>query len=217
MTGEVPPDEEIVPADEQPAAVELVNDQQLEGEGEDGDADDDEEHEKGDDKFPGASAPVAAAGTPTARAHQRDTAPRQGASVQVSRTSRTAVGEEDVPYIDDRPSKFWVGAVAAVFIVILAYALLFGKGGMFSPPPPTLPPEPTAAPSVSISPSAVPSSSFAASPSAVPSVSASIVPSVAPSAAPSAAPSVAPSVAPSAARSAAPSAAPSVAASPGAS
>jgi len=208
MTGEVPPDEEIVPADEQHAAAELVNDQQLEGED-----DDEDEDDEGEDKSPAASAPVAAAGTPAARAHQRDTAPRPGASVQVSRTSKTAAGEEDVPYIDDRPSKFWVAAVAAVFIVILAYALLFGRAGMFSSPPPTLPPEPTAAPSVSISPSAVPSSSFAASPSAVPSVPASIVPS----AVPSAVPSVAHSAAPSAAPSVAPSAAPSVAASPGAS
>ncbi len=89
---------------------------------------------------------------------------------------------DDQPYIDDPVSKVWVGVMIGVFGLILAYALLFGHGGLLTPKPT---PEPTLAPSAS--PSVAPSASAGASPSVAPS--ASVAPSVSPTAGASASPS----------------------------
>ena len=35
--------------------------------------------------------------------------------------------EDELPYVDDRVSKWWVGLIVAVFVVIFAYGLLFGS------------------------------------------------------------------------------------------
>lgn len=38
---------------------------------------------------------------------------------------------EELPYIDDPVSKWWVGIIVAVFVLIFAWAILFGSGGLF--------------------------------------------------------------------------------------
>jgi protein-L-isoaspartate(D-aspartate) O-methyltransferase len=101
--------------------------------------------------------------------------------------------DDDLPYIDDRVSKIWVGLIAATFIGILLWGLLGGKAGFLSPQPT---PEPTPSPVPSLTASPRPSTTPRPSPSASPATSASPAPSASP-AAPSASPSAAPSVAPS--------------------
>jgi hypothetical protein len=124
-------------------------------------------------------------------------APRRGATAAEARPRASGAAEEELPYVDDRASKIWVLAIVGVFVLILAYGLLFGKAGMLTPPTPSPAPTPSAAPTVSASP--LPSSSASASPiltqSPVPSQS--VAPSITPSAAPSVAPSLSPTPAPS--------------------
>ncbi len=115
---------------------------------------------------------------------------RPAASTAAGRAAAAPAGDE-LPYVDDRFSKYWVAAIVATFAVILLYALLFGKAGFFtraappesptpivtpgaSPSPsPThtfIPPTPERSASPALSPSALPSStSTGASPSPVPS------------------------------------------------
>lgn len=106
---------------------------------------------------------------------ERDEGPRPGAMLppvrgalsgsKAAAATRTAVdhSEDELPYIDDRASKIWVAAIVAVFALILAYGLLFGKSGALTPPTPSPEPTPTSAPSATST--AVPSASLTAAPS----------------------------------------------------
>ena len=38
---------------------------------------------------------------------------------------------EELPYIDDPVSKWWIAIIVAVFVLIFAWAILFGAGGLF--------------------------------------------------------------------------------------
>ncbi|CAN5631756.1 hypothetical protein BH24CHL9_BH24CHL9_08530 [soil metagenome] len=88
---------------------------------------------------------------------------------------------DELPYVDDRVTKWWVGIVVAVFIAIFAYALLLGRGGLlsdlFTSDPPALSPSPSAPaiPSPSAEPSPSPegqgASPAAPSPTATPAPS----------------------------------------------
>ncbi len=159
-----------------------------------------------------AAAPVVATSAPVAKA---------GGRQATTRPPQPGV-PDDHPYVDDPVTKWWVGIIVAVFGLIVAYALLFGHGGILTPEP-TREPIPTDVPSLSPSPAASGSASGNPSPSVAssgaPSASAPAVASVAPSksAVPSVAPTAvassaasSPSVGPSAAPSEVPSAAPTV-------
>jgi hypothetical protein len=54
---------------------------------------------------------------------------------------------EELPYIDDPVSKWWIAIIVAVFVLIFAWAILFGAGGLFGgilgSEDPTPSPEPT--------------------------------------------------------------------------
>ena len=102
-------------------------------------------------------------------------ASRRGRQVPEPRPRATGTAsDEELPYIDDRASKIWVAAIVAVFALILAYGLLFGKAGMLTATP-SPSPSPTAAPTVTITPT--PSGSITPAPSVTitpaPSVTAS--------------------------------------------
>ena len=118
------------------------------------------------------------------------------------RPSKAAVGAtdqgpEELPYIDDPVSKWWVIIIVAVFALIFSWAILFGAGGIFDglleadePTPSaeptliaTLEPETTGAPSL------VPDiTSEPAPPSAQPEPTPEPEPSGAPTSTPTAAP-----------------------------
>jgi hypothetical protein len=207
MTGELPPKDTPEPQDgaldADDDSLEPVGDaDQAEGFGE-------EDLEPNEPSKPGKPQPAPAVGGPGS-SKRRDAAARQATGSETK--PRVAGGEEETPYIDDRVSKYWVAAIVAIFILILAYGLLFGRAGFFSPPPPTEPPLPTDTPTVSLSPA--PTVSPALSPSVVPTITITPAPSASPSGAPSASPSAAPSASPSKAPSVAPSAPASVAPSP---
>jgi hypothetical protein len=40
-------------------------------------------------------------------------------------------GPDELPYIDDPVSKWWIAIIVAVFALIFAWAILFGAGGLF--------------------------------------------------------------------------------------
>jgi len=138
---------------------------------------------------------------------------RSGAAV-----GATDQGPDELPYIDDPVSKWWVVIIIAVFALIFSWAILFGSGGIFDgllegdePAPSaeptlvaTLEPETTAAPSLISDVTPEP-----ASPSAQPEPTREPDPSEAPTSPPTAAPT--PPVEPS---SPAPSASAGPAASP---
>lgn len=92
----------------------------------------------------------------------------------VAPKTTVAHSDEELPYIDDRASKIWVGAIVAVFALILAYGLLFGKSGALTPATPS--PSPSPVPTATATATAVPSASLTAAPSVtitpVPSVTA---------------------------------------------
>jgi hypothetical protein len=162
MTSEVPPPDSVEPEDRELAPTD-ADPQTGDPELEDGDLDN-----------PEASVATLRAPFVEPKASQRTSAPtRRTATLDSS--ARPGSSEEDVPYIDDRVSKYWVGAIAATFLLILLYGLLFGHAGMFSPPPPTDVPIPTDAPTLSLSPTVTPPISPTVAPSEAPSL-----PSVAP-------------------------------------
>jgi hypothetical protein len=136
--------------------------------------------------------------------------------VTTATTGGTATAATDqLPYVDDRVSRFWVLAIAATFAAILLYGLMLGRGGFLTPiaaPTPTLAPTPSPVVSPSPSPSASPSAS--ASPSGSPSASPSGSPSVSPSGSGAASPSASPSASPAASSPAATTAPASVSPSP---
>ena len=194
MTSERPPqdeleptaEEEVQPADEAGDELEAADDNaELDGdealEGED-DLDDDL-----DDGSPRSSSgsrdAEAVVAKPMAQVRGRDSRHRGAESPHV------AVSEDELPYVDDPVSKYWVLAIVAVFLLILAYGLLFGKSGALTPPTPSPTPSPSATPTLSASP--VPSTSL----TPAPSITITPVPSasgVSPTAAPTAAPTPTP-------------------------
>ena len=119
------------------------------------------------------AAAAGAAGAKTAASRGRQT-----------RTATPAPAIDELPYVDDRVSKIWVGLIVAVFAAIFIYGLLLGRGGILTTTPS---PEPTASRPPSSSPSTVPSPSVRPSVTAGPSgsVSPSVVVSPTPSRAPS--------------------------------
>jgi len=94
----------------------------------------------------------------------------RGPRVRAPKTTRTAFAIDPALRIRDPWSAAFVAIAVVVFALILANALLFGRGGAFTPIP---------------TPSPVPTEGPSASPSAAPSASPSAAPSVAPSVAPS--------------------------------
>ena len=116
-------------------------------------------------------------------------APRRGRQAPEQRPRATGTAaDEELPYVDDRASKIWVAAIVAVFALILAYGLLFGKAGMLTPATPSPSPSPTAAPTVTATPAPSGSITPAPSVSITPAPSGSITPAPSGSATP--APSV---------------------------
>ena len=59
------------------------------------------------------------------------TEPVKGATVakEGAAGSGDSTGSEP-PYIDDRVSKWWVGIIVAVFVLIFAAVILFGRSGL---------------------------------------------------------------------------------------
>jgi hypothetical protein len=134
--------------------------------------------------------------------------------------------QDDHPAIDDPVSKWWVGLMVAVFLVILAYGALFGTDGLLHPGPTPLPTvEPIPSESSSASPSVVPSASVVASPTTAasqpvvvapsPSAVATVVPSPSLVATLVPSPSPSPTPTPSSTPSPTPTPSPSPVASPG--
>jgi hypothetical protein len=62
---------------------------------------------------------------------------------------------DELPYVDDPVTKWWVGIVVAVFVVIFAYALLLGRGGFLTDLLSSDPPAPASSPTVSLEPSPI--------------------------------------------------------------
>jgi hypothetical protein len=106
----------------------------------------------------------------------------RGPRVRAPKTTRTAFAIDPALRIKDSWSAAFVIVCVAIFAAILGYALLFGRGGAFTPIA-TPSPIPTEAPSENPSPSVAPTG--APSPSAAPTVASTIAPSAAPSPAPS--------------------------------
>jgi hypothetical protein len=141
-------------------------------------------------------------------------------------------GSDELPYIDDPVSKWWIGIIVAVFALIFAWAILFGGGGVFDgifdSDDPTPSPEPTIsaspAPSVEVTlePSAEPEGTPAvevtlepsAEPEGTPAVEVTLEPSAAPTATATSEPTDVPSVEPTAAPTDVPAASQTPEASP---
>jgi hypothetical protein len=184
MRDDVPPDDEV----RQPG------DEPLEGDHAPADAEEADVTDESTAAEPADEDVRPAADTPpgapfaAAKASERTSGAGRPAVVPES-AARSAASEEELPYIDDRVSKVWVVLIVGIFVAILFYGLLFGKGGALNPrpqPSPTpiltlAPPtaSPVASPSVVVSPgpsstasgTPVPTTSPAASPSTVPSAS----------------------------------------------
>ena len=145
--------------------------------------------ETGPAEEPPTSEVAAGASEATARASRRR---GRGAPVKpvVPAATGVKVAQEELPWIDDRASRYWVPGFVALFVGIFVYIALFSGEGVFGPdrtPRPTDTPGPTV--SLSPSPEGSPSPSPSGSPSASPSRSPSASPSGSPSASPSASPS----------------------------
>jgi len=175
-------DEERTPEDELGEELEMDGEDQDSGHDgapigeEDEDLDDElAEQEEEEEQERDEEAPRSSAALP----------PVRGNRVTAATTARAATvhSEDELPYIDDRVSKIWVGLIIAVFAAIFVYGLLLGRGGILTTNPS---PEPTAPPP-SVAPTAVPSQTARPSVTAGPTSSAS--PSVVVSPAPSRAPS----------------------------
>lgn len=172
MTDERTPEEELeLDGEDQDSGQDGV---QLEDEGLDDEQDEQDEQE---------ASPRSSAKLPQVRGRT--------SAAPVAPKTTIAHSDEELPYIDDRASKIWVGAIVAVFVLILAYGLLFGKSGALTPatPSPTPTPVATATAPATITPS--PSLTGAPTVSPAPSVTITSVPTV------TATPNVSPTPAPS--------------------
>ena len=111
---------------------------------------------------------------------ERDEGPRSSAMLPPVRgrapatpaTTRTTLvhSEDELPYIDDRASKVWVAAIVAIFALIVAYGLLFGKGGALNPPTPSPTPSPTPTATATHTPGPSPSTTPAPSITTAPTI-----------------------------------------------
>ena len=169
--------------DERTPETELELDGEDQDSGQDGDQLEEEELYDEQEKQDEVPAPRPSAALPQVRG-RTPTAP-------VASRTGAARSDEELPYIDDRASKIWVGAIVAVFALILAYGLLFGKSGALTPPTPS--PTPSPVPTATASASPAPSASLTAAPSVtitpIPSVTATPVPTVVLTASPAPSPS----------------------------
>jgi len=115
-----------------------------------------------------------AAGAAPAPVTTRERGRRGGRVLRRSQPARAPTASEIAVHVDDRISAAFVVLVAAVFVGLILYALLFGKGGALTPVPTAAPiPSVSASPSASVAPSGSPAASGAVSPSIAPSPSAS--------------------------------------------
>lgn len=143
-------------------------------------------------------------GTEAAPLPQPDAPAPSSPRASKATVSTSDQGHDELPYIDDPVSKWWVAIIIAVFALIFAWAILFGAGGLFggvfTSDDPTPTPEATVvatlAPETSEAPSLAPDTTAdPALPSAQPEPSlAPAVPTLVPE--PSVAPTTAPSVEP---------------------
>jgi hypothetical protein len=125
---------------------------------------------------PGEPAPATVEGAALASAARTTTTPP-------SRGAASARPADELPYVDDPVSKWWVAIIIAVFVLIFAYALLFGRGGLIGPIGGEAGPTPQPTPVLTVSPSPSPA---AESPSPSPAAES-------PSPSPAASPAVSPS------------------------
>lgn len=99
-------------------------------------------------------------------------------------------GPEELPYIDDPVTKWWIAIIVAVFVVIFAWAIFFGAGGLFDgildSEDPTPSPEPTliATPETTAVPTDAPGITPEAAATGTPEPTADSQPSEAPTSAP---------------------------------
>ncbi len=187
MTSERPEDELEPKADEQ--GLERVEDENAGLDADEG-LDDEEDLDEAFDDELDDGAPRSSSGT-----RDLEPAPAKPMAQVRGRASRAATSsvrdastsEDELPYVDDPVSKYWVLAIVGVFLLILAYGLLFGKSGALTPPTPS--PTPSSSPTPTLSASPVPSGSLTPAPSItiLPSGSAPVpsVSAVSPTAAPS--------------------------------
>ena len=160
-------DPEIAPGGTLDAELGADDGRDLDEEPEDEDEDEESELGEEDDKEtelepePTTEAPVPGAGaaTPPGTAARR----RAGAPV----VQRAPTQSELAVRVTDNASRIFVIATVVVFSAILAFGLLAGNGGFFTPIP-----SPTVAPSASVVPSASVAPSASAAQSSAPSASA---------------------------------------------
>jgi hypothetical protein len=170
--------EEADAAGEADLDAEAEADLDVEGEGEGGDA----------EAVSVANEPVLAADD---AAPTRPMSSRERRAAKAAGKTTPVAGPDDLPYVDDRVSKWWVGLIALTFLLIIAYGFIFGRGGFLTPAPTPVPSEPavldtptpaaptSASPSITIAPSGTPALSASPRTSAAPTstVPASALPS----------------------------------------
>lgn len=174
--------EEFEAADEaaDTTAEDIEADDALEAD-DDFDADDDLDAEDDDldaDELETKELPRAAVTPPTGAT----TGAKPAASRGKQPPGATAAPVDELPYVDDRVSKFWVVLIAAVFASIFIYGLLLGRGGILTTSPlpePSASRPPTTSPGTVVSPTLRPTVTLRPSGTALPSAPAS--PSRAPS------------------------------------
>ena len=187
MTDPKRPDDtdEVEAVDDESAGA--TSDEELEADEDFDDEFDDDDSET--DELETKELPRATAAAPGGQASGARPTVSSGAKQASIGTAAAPVDE--LPYVDDRVSKIWVGLIAAVFAVIFIYGLLLGRGGMLttSPSPEPSPSRPpSASPGTIVSPSVRPSVTIRPSGSPLPPASASPSGAPSPTAPPSAVP-----------------------------
>jgi hypothetical protein len=172
-------DEAGAPADELDAADDEVDAEEIDAE-EIAAEDFDDDLESPLDE-PATTTTVADPKTPASSRGRR----ARGAAAGTAAAEGKPVTADDLPYVDDRVSKIWVGAIIATFLLILAYGFFLGKGGLLTTTPA---PSPSPSPAPSSSPSVSPSRTPGATPSVTIGPSGSPGTSTSPAASPSAVP-----------------------------
>ncbi len=86
---------------------------------------------KPEDAIPEEDAAEASVDEPTEAEGSAETEPVSGAKTAAA-ASAAKSGPEEPPYIDDPVSKWWIGAIIAVFALIFVVVVLFGRGGFTS-------------------------------------------------------------------------------------
>ncbi len=135
-----------------------------------------------------------AAEEPAAEEPERATEPVKGSSTKAAASGGGGGGGggvEELPYIDDPVSKWWIAVIIAVFALIFAWAVLLGRGGLLGDILDSA--EPTASPesTLAVSPSAEPTDEASTEP-----VSGTIEPTAEPTPEPTAEPTPEPTAEP---------------------